>query len=103
MADVRLTTAFGTVPRDAQEAIVRVLEDALQQVAREEGTFSLARAVFTESDEQCVFTLELEGGRRARGPLRLDLELLEDAASDAGRQALLTEQLRGYVRATLGS
>jgi hypothetical protein len=103
MAEIRLTTAFGTVPRDAQGAIVQVLEDALAQVAREEGTFSRARAVFTESDEQCVFTLELDGGRKASGPLLLELELLEDAVTDSGRQALLKEQLRGYVRAIVGS
>jgi len=102
MADIRLTSAFGTVPGDVQEGILRALREALEQVAQEEGTFTRARAVFTESDEQCVFTLELDAGKKAGLPLLLDLELLEDAVTDSGRQALLKEQLRDYVRRTLG-
>ena len=58
--------------------------------------------VFTESDEQCVFTVELDAGKKAPTPLVLDLELLEDAVTDSGRQALLTEEVRQYVRRTLG-
>ena len=50
-----------------------------------------------------MFTVELDAGRRLRTPLVLDLELLEDAVSDSGRQALLTEQVRQYVRRTLES
>jgi hypothetical protein len=102
MAEIKLTTAFGTVPRDAQEGIVRVIQEAMERVAQEEGTFTRARAVFTESDEQCVFTIELDG-RKATGPLLLDLEELEDAATDSGRLALVTEAVREYVRKTLGS
>jgi hypothetical protein len=102
MADIRLTSAFGSVPGDAQEGILRVLRQAMEQIALEEGTFTRARAVFTESDEQCVFTLELDAGKKAALPLLLDLELLEDAVTDSGRQALLKEQLRDYVRRTLG-
>jgi hypothetical protein len=101
MVDITLTTAFDTVPSDARDGIVRVLRDAMAQVAQEEGTFTRARAVFTESDEQCVFTVELDGDRKATGPLRLDLELLEDAVADPGRQALLREELREHVRRTL--
>jgi hypothetical protein len=102
MADIKLTTAFGTVPRDAQDGIARVLQDSMEQIAQEEGAFTRARAVFTESDEQCVFTLELDGTKKAPLPLLLDLELLEDAITDSGRQALLKEELRSHVRRTLG-
>jgi len=102
MAEIKLTTAFGTVPRDAQEGIVRVVREAMERVALEEGTFTRARAVFTESDEQCVFTVEVDG-RKASGPLLLDLEELEDAVTDSGRLALVTEAVRGYVRRTLGT
>jgi hypothetical protein len=103
MADIRLMSAFGTVPGDAQEGILRVLRQALETVALEDGSFARAKAVFTESDEQCVFTVELNAGKKAPTPLVLDLELLEDAVSDSGRQALLTEQVRQYVRRTLES
>jgi hypothetical protein len=103
MADIRLMSAFGTVPGDAQEGILRVLRHALETVALEDGSFARAKAVFTESDEQCVFTVELNAGKKAPTPLVLDLELLEDAVSDSGRQALLTEEVRQYVRRTLES
>ena len=103
MADIRLMSAFGTVPGDAQEGVLRVLRHALETNALEDGSFARAKAVFTESDEQCVFTVELDAGKKAPTPLVLDLELLEDAVSDSGRQALLTEQVRQYVRRTLES
>jgi hypothetical protein len=48
-----------------------------------------------------VFTVELDAGKKAPTPLLLDLELLEDAVTDSGRQALLTEEVRQYVRRTL--
>jgi hypothetical protein len=102
MAEITLTTAFGTVPGDVQEGIRRSLETALALIAQEEGTFRRARAVFTESDEQCVFTLELDGIRKEPNPLRLDLGELEDALTDPAAQALLTEALRGYCRRVLG-
>lgn len=98
MAEIRLTTAFGTLPADTQADIRRVLEEAIAQIAREEGSFQRARAVFTESDEQCVFTAELDGVRKASNPLLLDLEQLEDAATDPAARALLTEALRTYLR-----
>jgi hypothetical protein len=102
MAEISLTSAFGTVPSGTQEGILRVLRTALEQIDQEEGWFKKARAVFTESDEQCVFTVELDAGKKAPTPLVLDLELLEDAVTDSGRQALLTEEVRQYVRRTLG-
>jgi hypothetical protein len=102
MADIQLTSAFGTVPGDAQAGILRVLRHALETVALEDSSFTRARAVFTESDEQCVFTVELDAGKKAPAPLVLDLELLEDAVTDSGRQAVVTEEVRQHVRRTLG-
>ena len=101
MADIRLMSAFGTVPGDAQEGILRVLRHALETVALEDSSFSRAKAVFTESDEQCVFTVELDG-KKAPGPLRLELDSLEDAATDSGAQSLVKEDLRAYFRKVLG-
>ena len=67
MADIRMMSAFGTVPGDAQEGILRVLQHALETVALEDSSFTRAKAVFTESNEQCVFTVELDAaGRRLR-------------------------------------
>lgn len=102
MAEIRLTTAFGTVPAGSQEGIRRVLRDALEQIAQEEGSFQVARVVFTESDEQCLFTAELDGMRKEPNPLRLDLETLEDAVTDPAVMSLLKEQLREYLRRVLG-
>jgi len=102
MAEVRLMTAFGSVPLDGQDGIRRVIEDAIQQIAQEEGTFKRAKAVFTESDEQCVFTVELDGVRKEPSPLQLDLEQLEDAVTDSGGLAPVKEALRGYFRRVLG-
>jgi hypothetical protein len=102
MAEIRLTTAFGTVPADVQDEIRRVLQRTLEEVAQEDGTFKKARAVFTESDEQCVFTVELDGVRKDPNPLVLDLERLEDAVTDPTAQGLLKEDVRGYCRRVLG-
>ena len=57
---------------------------------------------FTESDEQCVFTVELDGIRKEPNPLLLDLEMLEDAVTDSGALSLLKEELRTYFRKVLG-
>jgi hypothetical protein len=102
MPDVSLTTAFGSLPAGSQDGIVRVLREAIAQVGQEEGSFKKARAVFTESDEQCVFTIELDGVRKEPNPLRLELEMLEDAVTDSGAMSLLKEELRGYFRKVLG-
>lgn len=102
MAEIRLMTAFGTIPGDAQEGIRRVLHDAIEQIAREEGSFQRAKAVFTESNEQCVFTVELDGIRKEPNPLVLDIDTLEDAVSDSGAQSLLKEEMRTYFRKVLG-
>ncbi len=103
MAEVNLITGFGSVPAGSQEGIVRVLRGAIEQVGREEGNFKKAKAVFTESDEQCVFTVELDGIRKEPNPLRLDIDMLEDAVTDSGAMALLKEELRGYFRKVLGT
>jgi hypothetical protein len=102
MAEISLTSAFGTVPSGTQEGILRVLRTALEQIDQEEGWFKRARAVFTESDEQCVFTLELDGIRKEPNPLLLDLENLEDAVTDPGAQSLIKEEMRSYCRRVLG-
>jgi hypothetical protein len=102
MPEVNLTTGFGSVPAGTQEGIVRVLREAIDQVGLEEGTFRRAKAVFTESDEQCVFTVELDGVRKEPNPLLLDIEMLEDAVTDSGAMSLLKEELRGYFRRVLG-
>jgi hypothetical protein len=102
MPEVSLTTGFGSVPAGSQEGIVRVLRDAIDQVGLEEGTFRKAKAVFTESDEQCVFTVELDGVRKEPNPLRLDLEMLEDAVTDSGALSLVKEELWTYFRKVLG-
>jgi hypothetical protein len=103
MAEVSLTTGFGSVPAGSQEGIVRVLRGAIEQIGLEEGNFKKAKAVFTESDEQCVFTVELDGIRKEPSPLRLDIDMLEDAVTDSGAMALLKEELRGYFRKVLGT
>lgn len=102
MAEIRMMSAFGTVPGDAQEGILRVLRHALEMVALEDSSFTRAKAVFTESDEQCVFTVELDGIRKEPNPLRLDLETLEDAVTDSGALSLLKEEMRAYFRKVLG-
>jgi hypothetical protein len=102
MAEIKLTTAFGSVPAGSQEGIRRVIYNAIEQIAQEEGTFRVAKAVFTESDEQCVFTVELDGVRKEPNPLRLDLETLEDAVTDSGALSLVKEEMRTYFRKVLG-
>jgi len=102
MAEIKLMTAFGTVPSDTQEGIRKVIHNAIEQIGQEEGNFKKAKAVFTESNEQCVFTVELDGIRKEPNPLLLDLEMLEDAVNDSGAQSLLKEEMRTYFRKVLG-
>src|SRR5947208_15940918 len=84
MADVSLTAAFSTVPAGEAEEIKRVIVETVQQVAQDDGTFKRAKLVFTESDERCGLTAELDGVKREGVPLQLDLEQLEDARTSAG-------------------
>jgi hypothetical protein len=101
MIELRLLTAFGTVPAEAQDGIREAVEAAIRAVAGEMGDLRQVRAVLTESDEQCVFTVELDG-RKATAPLLLDLELLEDAGTVPARAADVRQELRAYFRRVLG-
>src|SRR5438093_7800169 len=98
MADVSLTAAFSTVPAGEAEEIKRVIVETVQQVAQDDGTFKRAKLDFTESDERCGLTAELDGGKREGVRLQLDLEQLEDVKTPAGARAHLKEALRLYFR-----
>jgi hypothetical protein len=102
VAEISLTAAFSTVPAPEQEAIKRLLTETIAQLAEEDGTFSRARVVFTESDERCGLTAELDGVKREGVPLSLDIEQLEDAQTGAGARAQLKEALRLYFRRVMG-
>ena len=102
MADVSLTAAFSTVPAGEAEAIKRVIVETVEQIARDDGTFTRAKIVFTESDERCGLTAELDGIKREGVPLQIDIEQLEDAQTQAGARAQLKEALRLYFRKVLG-
>lgn len=101
-ANVELTAAFSTVPAAEAEAVKRVIVETVQQLAQDDGTFQRARLVFTESDERCGLTAELDGVKREGVPLQLDLEQLEDAQASAGARAQLKEALRLYFRRVQG-
>ena len=102
MADVELTAAFSTVPASEAEDIKRVLTEVVQQIGQDDGSFRRARLVFTESDERCGLTAELDGVKREGVPLQLDLEQLEDAKTSAGARAQLKEAIRLYFRRVAG-
>jgi len=102
MAEVNLTAAFSTVPAAEAEEIKRVIVETVGQIAQEDGTFKRAKLVFTESDERCGLTAELDGVKKEGVPLQLDLEQLEDANTSAGARAQLKEALRLYFRKVLG-
>ncbi|HVQ78241.1 MAG TPA: hypothetical protein VMT79_22180 [Candidatus Binatia bacterium] len=102
MAEISLTAAFSTVPGPEQEAIKRLLTETIERIAQDDRSFSRARVVFTESDERCALTAELDGVKKDGVPLQIDLEQLEDAQSSAGARAQLTEALRLYFRRVTG-
>ena len=102
MADVSLTAAFSTVPAGEAEEIKRVIVETVQQIAQDDGTFKRAKLVFTESDERCGLTAELDGVKKEGVPLPLELEQLEDAQTSAGARAQLKESLRLYFRRVMG-
>ena len=102
MADVSLTAAFSSVPGDEAEAIKRLLVETVEMIARDDRTFTKARLVFTESNERCALTAELDGVKKEGVPLALDLDTLEDAQSSAGARAQLKEALRLYFRKVQG-
>lgn len=102
MADVNLTAAFSTVPAGEAEAIKRLIVETVEQISRDDATFQRAKLVFTESDERCALTAELDGVKREGVPLALDIDLLEDAQSGAGARAQLKEAIRLYFRKVQG-
>ena len=102
MPDITLTAAFSSVPAGDAEAIKRLLVEVVEQIARDDGTFARAKLVFTESDERCGLTAELDGVKKEGVPLQLDLEQLEDAKTSAGSRAQLKEALRLYFRKVQG-
>jgi hypothetical protein len=102
MADVNLTAAFSSVPTGDAEAIKRLLVEVVEQIARDDGTFNRAKLVFTESDERCGLTAELDGVKKEGVPLPLDLDILEDAQTSAGARAQLKEAIRLYFRKVQG-
>ena len=102
MAEVNLTAAFSSVPDGDAEAIRRLLVETVEQIARDDGTFQKAKLVFTESDERCGLTAELDGVKKEGVPLPLDLDILEDAQTSAGARAQLKEAIRLYFRKVQG-
>jgi hypothetical protein len=102
MAEISLTAAFSTIPGPEQEAIKRLLTETIEQIAQDDRSFTRAKVVFTESDERCGLTAELDGVKREGVPLALEVDLLEDAQTGAGARAQLKEALRLYFRRVLG-
>lgn len=102
MADIRLTTGFSTVMGPDQDAITRLLTETIEQIAQDDKSFTRAKIVFTESDERCGLTAELDGVKKEGVPLQLDLEQLEDAQTQPGARAQLKEALRLYFRRVMG-
>jgi hypothetical protein len=102
MADIRLTTGFSTVMGPDQDAITRLLTETIEQIAQDDKSFTRAKVVFTESDERCGLTAELDGVKKEGVPLQIDLDQLEDAQTQPGARAQLKEALRLYFRRVMG-
>src|SRR3970282_543782 len=102
MADIRLTTGFSTVMGPDQDAITRLLTETIEQIAQDDKSFTRAKVVFTESDERCALTAELDGVKKEGVPLQIELEQLEDAQTQPGARAQLKEALRLYFRRVMG-
>jgi hypothetical protein len=103
MAEIRLTTGFSTVMGPDQEAITRLLTETIEQIAQDDKSFTRAKIVFTESDERCGLTAELDGVKKEGVPLQIDLDQLEDAQTQPGARAQLKEALRLYFRRVMGT
>src|SRR2546429_6665629 len=101
MAEVSLTAAFSTVPPAEAEEIKRVIVETVQQLGKDDGAFKRARLVFTESDERCGLTAELDGVKKEGVPLPVELEQLADAKSPAGSRPQPKEALRLFLRQVL--
>ena len=102
MAEVSLTSAFSTIPGDEAEAIKRLLAEVVEQIARDDGGYTRVKLVFTESDERCGLTAEIDGIKREGVPLQIELDTLEDAQTAAGARAQLKEAIRLYFRRVRG-
>jgi hypothetical protein len=102
MAEIRLTTGFSTVMGPDQDAITRLLTETIEQIAQDDKSFTRAKVVFTESDERCGLTAELDGVKKEGVPLQIDLDQLEDAQTQPGARAQLKEALRLYFRRVMG-
>ena len=102
MAEVTLTAAFSTIPAGDAEAIKRMLVETVEQIARDDGSFQRAKLVFTESDERCGLTAELDGVKKEGVPLAIELDTLEDAQTSADARAQLKEAIRLYFRKVQG-
>jgi hypothetical protein len=102
MPDVSLTAAFSTIPGDEAEAIKRLITEVVEQIGRDDNSFQRAKLVFTESNERCGLTAELDGVKREGVPLAIELDTLEDAQSSAGARAQLKEAIRLYFRRVQG-
>src|SRR5438445_12740450 len=100
MADVNLTAAFSTVPAGEQVEIKRTLVETIEQLARDDGGFTRAKIVFTESDERCGLTAELDGVKKEGVPLQLDLDQLEYAKTSADALAQHKESLTPHISRT---
>jgi hypothetical protein len=104
MTEINLIAAFSNdIPANEVEELKSLLSESIDQVAREEGSFKKAKIVFTEHNEQCVLTAELDGVRKEPNPLQLDLAELEDARTDSGARSEIKEALRTYFRKVLGT
>ena len=58
--------------RAEAEAIKRALTETIEQLAQDDRTFTRATLVFTESDERCGLTAELDGVKREGVPLSIE-------------------------------
>ena len=88
--------------RDLDPRFVEGLLHATTQLAQDDRAFTRAKLVFTEPDERCGLTAELDGVKREGVPLALELDQLEDAQTAAGPRAQLKEALRLYFRRVMG-
>ena len=103
MAEITLVAAFSTVPGGEADAIKQLLTDTIQQIAQDDGTFTKARIVFTESDE----TLRAHCSQPGRGQEggRARFRLTSSSWRTPSTSPLLgaaKEALRLYFRKVLG-
>ena len=102
MAEVSLTAAFSTVPAATPRRSSGCSSRRWSRSRATTATFQRAKLVFTESDERCGLTAELDGVKKEGVPLPIDLDMLEDAQTSAGARAQLKEAIRLYFRKVQG-